>query len=568
MNPSGSIGLVGASDSYVTGTGQGSAYVFRNLDTATGSITQNVTLVSSDGAADDNFGTSVGLSGSIGLVGASTVDIGGILNQGAAYVFRNLDTATGTITQNVKLIASDGATNDGLGNAVGLSGSIGLVGARADAIFGITQGSAYVFRNLDTATGIITENAKLIASDGVANDLFGVGISLSGNRGLIGASLDDFGSSTNQGSAYVFRNLDTATGTINQDVKLTASDGAASDGFGNTSSQSGSIGLVGARYDDDTFVDQGSAYVFRNLDTATGTITQNVKLIASDGGAYENFGNNTGLSGSIGLVAANLDEIGPNDNQGSVYLFLGLDTATGTITQNVKLIASDGAAQDLFGTGARLSGDQFLIGASGWNNGTGKAYSGSVSSVTTLNTGSTSRTIDGISFTTVDDWTIGLTTDANQVTLTAGDKGSVTALGKGVYIGKNAGSDNNSLLLSGSLTANAVYIGAVGNAGNTLEIGTTAAFAAGSFYLAPENFLTIVGGDYTNSASLLTYLGSTALQVWSGSAWDTVTSSNYSDLIHSNYSSGETTIHAVPEPSTLVLTVLGVGGLLLRRRRR
>ena len=443
-----------ASDSYVTGTGQGSAYVFRNLDTATGSITQNVTLVSSDGAADDNFGTSVGLSGSIGLVGASTVDIGGILNQGAAYVFRNLD----------------------------------------------------------TATGIITENAKLIASDGVANDLFGVGISLSGNRGLIGASLDDFGSSTNQGSAYVFR----------------------------------------------------------NLDTATGTITQNVKLIASDGGAYENFGNNTGLSGSIGLVAANLDEIGPNDNQGSVYLFLGLDTATGTITQNVKLIASDGAAQDLFGTGARLSGDQFLIGASGWNDGTGKAYSGSVSSVTTLNTGSTSRTIDGISFTTVDDWTIGLTTDANQVTLTAGDKGSVTALGKGVYIGKNAGSDNNSLLLSGSLTANAVYIGAVGNAGNTLEIGTTAAFAAGSFYLAPENFLTIVGGDYTNSASLLTYLGSTALQVWSGSAWDTVTSSNYSDLIHSNYSSGsgETTIHAVPEPSTLVLTVLGVGGLLLRRRRR
>jgi len=510
----------------------------------------------------------VGLSGSIGLVGASTVDIGGILNQGAAYVFRNLDTATGTITQNVKLIASDGATNDGLGNAVGLSGSIGLVGARADAIFGITQGSAYVFRNLDTATGTITQNAKLIASDGVANDLFGVGISLSGNRGLIGASLDDFGSSTNQGSAYVFRNLDTATGTITENAKLIASDGVANDGFGNTSSQSGSIGLVGARYDDDTFVDQGSAYVFRNLDTATGTITQNVKLIASDGGAYENFGNNTGLSGSIGLVAANLDEIGPNDNQGSVYLFLGLDTATGTITQTAKLIASDGAAQDLFGTGARLSGDQFLIGASGWNGGTGKAYSGSVSSVTTLNTGSTSRTIDGISFTTVEDWTIGLTTDANQVTLTAGDKGSVTALGKGVYIGKNAGSDNNSLLLSGSLTANAVYIGAVGNAGNTLEIGTTAAFAAGSFYLAPENFLTIVGGDYTNSASLLTYLGSTALQVWSGSAWDTVTSSNYSDLIHSSYSSGETTIHAVPEPSTLVLIAFGAGGLLLRRRRR
>ena len=106
---------------------------------------------------------------------------------------------------------------------------------------------------------------KLTASDGSANDLFGLSLSLSGSIGLVGAYFDDIGANTNQGSAYVFRSLDTATGTITQNVKLSASDGSASDLFGSSVSQSGSIGLVGAYVDDiGANTNQGSAYVFRN----------------------------------------------------------------------------------------------------------------------------------------------------------------------------------------------------------------------------------------------------------------------------------------------------------------
>ena len=65
-------------------------------------------------------------------------------------------------------------------------------------------------------------------------------------------------------------------------AQLQATDGANNDHLGN----SGSIGLVGAP-EDDTL--RGSAYAFRILDTATGTVTQSVKLTASDRGSFHNF---------------------------------------------------------------------------------------------------------------------------------------------------------------------------------------------------------------------------------------------------------------------------------------
>ena len=60
-------------------------------------------LQASDGATSNQFGWSVSQSGSIGLVGAYDAKIGSNSYQGAAYVFRNLDTATGTVTQNANI---------------------------------------------------------------------------------------------------------------------------------------------------------------------------------------------------------------------------------------------------------------------------------------------------------------------------------------------------------------------------------------------------------------------------------------------------------------------------------
>src|SRR5215472_2392226 len=61
---------------------------------------------------------------------------------------------------------------------------------------------------------------KLTASDGVANDLFGYWLAVSGSTAVVGAP----GHNGNTGAAYVF--VHTATGW-SQQAELTASDGAA-----------------------------------------------------------------------------------------------------------------------------------------------------------------------------------------------------------------------------------------------------------------------------------------------------------------------------------------------------
>lgn len=421
----------------------------------------------------------------------------------------------------------------------------------------------YLFRNLDTAAGTVTQNARLAASDGAPGARFGSGaVSLVGTVALAGAS----GANSTRGFAYLFRNLDTATGPVTESAKLAPSGGTANSEFGFALSFSGRSGLVGAFQDDiGTATDQGSAYLFRNLETASGTITENAKLIANDGATRDEFGYSVALAGNVGLVTSLRDD----GNRGSAYLFSNLDTATGTVSESVKLVASTRNVGDFFGAAASISGDIFLVtaGQPDVPGASGRAFSGSVGSVTTMDFGNITRSISGVSFTSRIDWIIGETTDGNRVTLSPGDAANVTATGKAVHIGKNVGSDLNTLQIDGALTANEVYIGSIaGNIGNTLQLENTATFQAIAFRLAHDNLLKIEG-NYTAIENLLTYLGTTDLEVWNGSAWMDVNAMNHNALIASTFDAGYTEIFAIPEPSTAALICGGFIALSLRPRR-
>ena len=76
-------------------------------------------------------------------------------------------------TEMQKLIASDGAEGDNFGCYVSLSGDTALIGAWLDDDKGDLSGSAYVFIR---SGAIWTEQAKLLAIDGKAVDLFGCSV--------------------------------------------------------------------------------------------------------------------------------------------------------------------------------------------------------------------------------------------------------------------------------------------------------------------------------------------------------------------------------------------------------
>ena len=165
--------------------------------------------------------------------------------------------------QQQKLIGSDGLADDVFGGSVALSGdgNTALVGAPAANVDGRSnQGAAYVFIRSGASW---IQQAKLTADDGAADDRFGGSVALSqdGNTALIGAVEADVSGRPNQGAAYIFTR--SGASWIRQ-AKLTADDGAAGDWFGRVAlSADGLTALVGASIARvNGQVNQGAAYVF------------------------------------------------------------------------------------------------------------------------------------------------------------------------------------------------------------------------------------------------------------------------------------------------------------------
>ena len=181
---SGDTAIVGAYGKDVELNGdQGAAYVF----TRSGNVwTEQQRLTASDGGASDLFGFSLAVSGETAVVGAPFDDLAVNVDQGSAYVFKR----NGSVwTEQQKLTASDGLDNDQFGTSVAISGDIVVIGASRDDLgANIDQGSAYVFTRSGTTW---TGQQKLTASDGALNDFFGRSVALSGNNALIGAYGDE-----------------------------------------------------------------------------------------------------------------------------------------------------------------------------------------------------------------------------------------------------------------------------------------------------------------------------------------------------------------------------------------
>ncbi len=164
-----------------------------------------------EGAAYDYFGSSVAVSGDTAVIGAYLDDNDNGTNAGLAYVFEKPAAGWETTTETVRVTASDGAAGDQFGWSAAISGDTALIGARTGENNGIPTGSAYVVTEPDGGWEYVPypiyEDAKLTASDGAADDYFGVFVAISGDTAVIGSYLDDNDNGTDSGSAYVFGGL-------------------------------------------------------------------------------------------------------------------------------------------------------------------------------------------------------------------------------------------------------------------------------------------------------------------------------------------------------------------------
>lgn len=325
---SGSTAVVGAPNK---SSDKGEAYVFVRSGAA---WPQQAKLTASGGAAGDFYGTSVATNGLVAVVGAP-----GNSGTGAAYVYTQSGTAWPGLS---KLTASDAAAGDSFGHSVAISGATAIIGAPGKSS---QRGAAYMFV-LPSQTELRTDGA------------FGTSVAISGSTAIVGAPNNE---NARPGAAYVFVHSGT---TWTQQAKLAPSDSANDDFFGWSVALSGSTALVGA-------IGQGSqagaAYVFVS---SGGKWSQQQKLTASDAAPNDHFGYSVGLNGSTAVIGA------PNQGSkgaqaGATYVFVG---SGGTWAQHQKLTASDAAPGDFFGYSVAIYGSTAIVGAAGKSSNTGAAY--------------------------------------------------------------------------------------------------------------------------------------------------------------------------------------------------
>ena len=189
-----SAGVSGDGSTVVVGaTGdsnnRGAAYVFV-------SGTQQTKLTAFPGTSNDFLGTSVSVSsdGSAVVVGAPGATVGTDSGQGAAVVFDRPSVGWAGDPQTAELTASDGAAADSFGDSVAISADGSTIVAGADgATVGTNsgQGAAYLFVRPSTIwTGLLTQTAKLTASDGDSSDDFGRAVSMSSDGTTVAAGAD------------------------------------------------------------------------------------------------------------------------------------------------------------------------------------------------------------------------------------------------------------------------------------------------------------------------------------------------------------------------------------------
>ncbi|MCP4612294.1 MAG: hypothetical protein GY845_26660 [Planctomycetes bacterium] len=353
----------------------------------------DIKLTALDGAAGDNFGYSVSISGDYTIVGAP----GLYKNKdrfGSAYIFKREGTSW---IQQAKLTIATGTLGGRFGESVSIDGDYAIVGYPCRR--GNDSGYVYIYKREGSNW---TQVARLYGSVGRQNDRLGASVSISGDyviAGAVNTDIVDENRFPRRGCAFIFHR--TGTSWIEQAVLIDL--GSGRDEFGGSVSISGDYAVAASELNHDPYRNlSGAAYVYKREGTSW---TEQAKLRASDGSVSDSFGRTisisgdyiivgavdstyifkrdgtnwteqtklTGLEGSEGgpvLIHGDYIIVGaPNDNDdlggpnyGSAYIFKRVGTDW---IQEVKLRAWDGAVNDHFGSSVSIDGYYIIVGAGG-----------------------------------------------------------------------------------------------------------------------------------------------------------------------------------------------------------
>jgi FG-GAP repeat len=246
-----------------------------------------------------------------------------------------LDAQQSVVSQLAKLTATDGVSGDYFGFSAAMSGDTVVVGAPYVTVGANTlQGAVYIFVKPATGWANMTETAKLTASDGRANSYFGTAVALSGNMVVVAAGI---GGGV---PAYVFNKPPSGWASITETAKLTSPANFYGGGASPSVSTDGNtvvLGVPWTSYQQQQF--EGMVYVYaKPVGGWTGINAPTARLVASDGFEDIFFGMSVSVSGNTVVACA----AAAQDTSSAAYVYVKPAGGwVGTLTETARLTPSN-----------------------------------------------------------------------------------------------------------------------------------------------------------------------------------------------------------------------------------
>lgn len=332
----GDYALVGASRETIAA---GAAYVYKRDSGGNWNFAQK--LLPFDPKEMAEYGGGAKLADGYLVVASGRADIGSVIRAGALYVYKQVNE---TWELDTKLVASDFSGDAKMGmnpTSLDVEGTTIAVGAPGETGW---TGSVYIFnKNGDTWT----ETQKILSPNPQMNEVFGIGVSISGDTLAIGAQ----GTINNSGAVYIY--IKNGSGNWEHNQTLRASDIVAEDYFGTSVAIDGNY-LVAGSYGKNG--ETGAAYIFEKDNDGTWTETQ--KLMGHSQEPNKQFGWSTEIKGNFMMVAA------PSvygSEVGEVYFYNR--NSSGEWVEQQLIQGTDTVAEDVFGWCVAMNGQDAIIGA-------------------------------------------------------------------------------------------------------------------------------------------------------------------------------------------------------------
>lgn len=316
------------------------------------------------------FGNSVAMSGNILVVGAMGATSGGF---GRAYVYVH-QFGGWSLAAALKPTTDQGGCLFGAAVAISETGNTIAVGAQGYDHSSLSDpGNVFVYvQPAGGWVGTLSPNATLKASAPANGDNLGTAVAVTDAR-VLGGAPGNFSGGT--GRALVFEKPAGGwAGTLTQNVVLTPTGGGANAGYGSAVALGfppTDSAFVGSPFHDESgFADCGAVFVYAKSGS-TWPLQQ--KLTAAPNAVSLGLGFSIAVGGSTSQNAL-IGAPGHAGSQGCAYYF---DRSGTTWSQIQQVVASDGAALDDFGSAVALDGNHAYIGARGdddLGSGSGSAY--------------------------------------------------------------------------------------------------------------------------------------------------------------------------------------------------